>query len=1036
MLFRSLADLVAWRIRQDLLGPVAGIRELAGDASAPGVLRGYWQVEMCLRSLGRLEIRGRDSAGLAVMVHFGSISERDAALEGIHDEVLPQRVICPVRGLPTVVFKFMVAERVGALGYNNSVLRKLVRTSRAFASCLRRARTVTAVAHTRWASAGEISLANVHPHDGSVQPSDPGYAEMRTLCAINGDVDNYVELTRDWSDRAMRSLPDGVTTDAKILPVLIEQEMLFDGDIDRAVERAVAKVEGSMAAVVLRADMPGTMWCVSRGAGQALYLGSAGGTVMAASEVHGLVEVTNGYTPLRDAAGDGEGRIVRFDTDGVTWTSRVLGSDAKLAPPRAASVTTRDVDRRGFSHYFRKELEESIESVRRTIAGRYVRGADGIEFTGLFAFGADKIGAALKEKRVRRFVFVGQGTAARAAAAGAKFLGSVHGISVEACTAGTFSAHGIVGDLSDTCVVAVSQSGTTTDTNRAVAMAREHGALAVGIVNRRDSYLVELCDAVVYTSDGWDVEMAVASTKAFYSQVAAAFMLSRAFLSSLGARDGGEIARDFEELERLPEAMHEALAREPQVAEITRQACTRRNNWSVTGTDASMIACGEVRIKASELAYRAIALDYIEDKKHIDLSSEPLVLCILYGLDRALASDAAKEIAVFAAHRAIPIVFTDRFTELYTPNAAAVVPLPSLGELTIIPATILGHLFAYHAAATLQDIAVFLSGLQKLAMEWGEGGDALSVVQPSGRELQDGFGRLLNQCLQGNLDGVFKPSTTLRVALAAQQITHELAGQHNLFQTSAITTQRRRTTAIGVADVLAEAIDEVSRPIDTIRHQAKTVTVGTSRLDLHQTWAFRKCFQDLDVRPEALLPTAYRLLAALDPTLDAVHSGIRYSVHDLGPLGEITPMTSLQVERKSGDARNLTSRYDTPGELTGLKRDCVQNKSCFVGAGPVDNASLVVIPIYPPGEEPGVLVLHVAVRKNAAYADKRRVLELLPERTRALCAYFSEVLAVAVDTPALALLDLGELLFAPTTEIQYQALDRRFARRIAAAPGA
>ena len=94
----NLADLVAWRIRQDLLGPVAGIRELAGDASAPGVLRGYWQVEMCLRSLGRLEIRGRDSAGLAVMVHFGSISERDAALEGIHDEVLPQRVICPEIG--------------------------------------------------------------------------------------------------------------------------------------------------------------------------------------------------------------------------------------------------------------------------------------------------------------------------------------------------------------------------------------------------------------------------------------------------------------------------------------------------------------------------------------------------------------------------------------------------------------------------------------------------------------------------------------------------------------------------------------------------------------------------------------------------------------------------------------------------------------------------------------------------------------------------------------------------------------------------
>ena len=88
--------------------------------------------------------------------------------------------------------------------------------------------------------------------------------------------------------------------------------------------------------------------------------------------------------------------------------------------------------------------------------------------------------------------------------------------------------------MDDTLVVAISQSGTTTDTNRTVDLVRSRGAKVVAIVNRRDSDLTDKADGVLYTSDGRDVEMSVASTKAFYSQIAAGFLLAAAIAGEVG----------------------------------------------------------------------------------------------------------------------------------------------------------------------------------------------------------------------------------------------------------------------------------------------------------------------------------------------------------------------------------------------------------------------------------------------------------------------------------------------------------------------
>src|SRR5262249_13764809 len=143
---------------------------------------------------------------------------------------------------------------------------------------------------------------------------------------------------------------------------------------------------------------------------------------------------------------------------------------------------------------------------------------------------------ALRSGAVRRVVAIGQGTAAIAAQGVAAAIDTLVSdrLRADAMAATELSGFELADDMSDTLVVAISQSGTTPDTNRTVDLARARGATVVAIVNRRNSDLVDKSDGVLYTSDGRDLEMAVPSTKAFYAQIAAGYLLAIALASELG----------------------------------------------------------------------------------------------------------------------------------------------------------------------------------------------------------------------------------------------------------------------------------------------------------------------------------------------------------------------------------------------------------------------------------------------------------------------------------------------------------------------
>jgi glucosamine--fructose-6-phosphate aminotransferase (isomerizing) len=318
--------------------------------------------------------------------------------------------------------------------------------------------------------------------------------------------------------------------------------------------------------------------------------------------------------------------------------------------------------------------------------------------------------------------------------------------------------------MSDTLVVAVSQSGTTTDTNRTVDLARGRGAAVLAIVNRRNSDLTDKADGVMYTSDGRDVEMSVASTKAFYAQVAAGVLLACAIAEAAGQRHRAAASRAAHVLRALPDAMVEVIATRPAIAEAARRFAPSKRYWAIVGNGPNAVAAEEVRIKLSELCYKSIACDITEDKKHIDLSSEPLILVCAAGLVGGTADDVAKEVAIYKAHKATPIVVATEADERFA-AAAAVLTVPSVDStLAFVLSAMVGHLFGYEAAlaidASARPLREAREVIETALAQFADGDEVLSAVQAGIGVHTDKF---LDGLRAAQYDGHLEASTAVRL---------------------------------------------------------------------------------------------------------------------------------------------------------------------------------------------------------------------------------------------------------------------------------
>src|SRR5262245_28730523 len=516
-----------WALRYDRLATAHAIEELAGRrALGTGALAGYYSIQIVLSALDRLEVRCRDSAGLHVLIsdHGLDLADADLArlIEGRASDPLFASGSVRVADV-NVAFVYKTAAEIGELGDNTARLRAQIVADDLLRMALRGDAAQTAVlAHTRWASVGIISEPNAHPlnHEevGATAPSP------YVTAALNGDVDNYADL------KALESLhlPSEITTDAKVIPALVSRRIASGVEPVEAFRATVASFEGSVAIAAQTGAAPGQVLLAQRGSGQALYVGLGDDCFVVASEPYGVVEECarylrlDGETMLDPGNPASQGQVVAIDASRAGAVEGIVRQsyDGRALPVeeyelQTPEITTRDVARGDSAHYLLKEMTESPDSFRKTLRGRIAERDGRLDVRLPAETMTPTVVERLRSGSVRRVLVIGQGTAHIAGLSLARVLREALGgqtISTEAVMATELSGFGLTADMRDTVVVAISQSGTTTDTNRTVDLVRARGGVVIAIVNRRNSDLVDKSDGVLYTSDGRDVEMSVAST--------------------------------------------------------------------------------------------------------------------------------------------------------------------------------------------------------------------------------------------------------------------------------------------------------------------------------------------------------------------------------------------------------------------------------------------------------------------------------------------------------------------------------------------
>ncbi len=962
---------VLWAIERDRLGMARAVNELA-PPGFDGRVAGWdslWAIQVALAAIDRLEVRGRDSAGLGVLVcgHGLDVDAADMARRS-EDPLFTSRSVRVSDGCLSFVYK--AAAEIGELGDNVAALRAAIRADALLGAALASPdATCTVLAHTRWASVGLISEANAHPLNSD--ELDRGGTPYVTG-VLNGDIDNHAELRLSENVR----LPAELTTDAKLIPTLVSRRLAGGHDVDEAFRSTVTRFDGSVAIGVSSAVRPDQIHLALKGSGQSLYIGLAEDAFVVASEPYGVVEETDCYIRM-----DGEatqGQTARLDRSGAGTLEGIVLARYDGAPIAVdqhnvvtAEITTRDIDRRGFPHFLLKEISESPRSFQKTLRGHIVSGDGGRANVRL---GDDVLARDLREGlasgAVRKVLVVGQGTAAVAGQAVAAAVGRL----LPACTvlalpATELSGFGLTDDMSDTLVVAVSQSGTTTDTNRTVDLVRARGAYTVGIVNRRNSDLVAKVGGVLYTSDGRDVEMSVASTKAFYAQVAAGWLLAIGLADAAGAADAGTTDRLVGALRLLPAAMEAVVAEREGIARVASRLAPPRRYWAVVGSGPDRVAAQEIRIKLSELCYKAIACDATEDKKHIDLSSEPLILVCAAGLSGPNAADVAKEVTIYRAHKAAPVVIAAHGEAARFRDALEVIEVPAVEpELAFVLSAMAGHLFGYEAALSIDGQSRPLRearvAIEAEAAETG-GRIVLDRVAPTLTRVTQPF---LHGVRDGSYNGHLEAATAIRVVSLLRYATGTLPVEAYELESGKVGAPS--TLITDLLDALGAAIDELTRPVDAIKHQAKTVTVGISRSE-DALLGVRLVASTLaaGATPDLLGYRALRTLAALDPAVEEVLGYTRYRIE-----GEGSVVPTIAVVDQGGVGRQLRSRTTSDPRLRGSKHRAVDERETTVVRGASDGRTVVLVPEVKGAHVTGMTLLHVRFVDFLDPADAAAVL--------------------------------------------------------------
>lgn len=373
------------------------------------------------------------------------------------------------------------------------------------------------IGHTRWATHGEPSDINSHPHSGA-----------RVTIVHNGIIENYIELKEFLTAQGRTFLSE---TDTEVVAQLLDYR--YNGDPVKTIDDCMADLKGSFALGIMFKDFPDRIYAVRRES--PLIVGVAPGESFIASDVPAILKYTKDYYLLE------HNEIATLTSDGVSFVNEYLQPIEKEL--KTADWDEEAAEKNGYPHFMIKEIKEQPNAIKTTIIPRIKDGLPNLEKNGI---------TQEKLRNFKNITIVACGTAMHAGMVGKYVIEDLARVPVNVDIASEFRYRNPIiseGDL----VIIISQSGETADSLAAMRLAKRKGATTLAIVNAKGSSIAREADMLIYTLAG--PEISVASTKAYITQLSVMYLFAFELALAKGTVGRAEIERLVSALMKMPDAV-------------------------------------------------------------------------------------------------------------------------------------------------------------------------------------------------------------------------------------------------------------------------------------------------------------------------------------------------------------------------------------------------------------------------------------------------------------------------------------------------
>lgn len=517
------------------------------------------------------------------------------------------------------------------------------------------------IGHTRWATHGGVNDCNAHPHQVG-----------KVTLVHNGIIENYRELIADYD------LADTLKseTDSEVVAALLNR--FYEGNPEEAIKKTVSKLKGTFALVILFEDQKDVIYSTRNVSPIVATICKEG--AMLASDLTALCRFTNRYFVVP------EYHILKLSADKLTLTD----FDGNEVLPKYLTVDweLNSAGKNGYPFYMEKEIMEQPEAIENTIRNRIVGGmpdftADGVPDT-LFT-------------ECEHICIVACGTAMHAGLVAQALVKSILHMHIEVQMASEFMYSDPVID-EKTLVIAVSQSGETIDTLEAVKYAKNRGAKCLAIINVKGSSIARESDYVLYTNAG--PEIAVASTKAYTTQLAVFYLIVARMAHSRGVFDDAQTQSFVRELQRTPEVMKKVLERRRDIHVVAKKVLGAKDLFMIgRGLDYSILLEGSLKLK--EVSYIHSEAYASGELKHGPIAlitqDTPVVATVT---QEKLMSKELSNIKEVKSRGADVVVFIKESIVRDLAKEYEIFTLPDMqDEFMVLPASVALQLLAYYVSS-------------------------------------------------------------------------------------------------------------------------------------------------------------------------------------------------------------------------------------------------------------------------------------------------------------------------------------------------